>query len=256
MRSNLRWTRTLCVGKTAGSPPNRWNSGSTTDPIKRRRLRRLNCAARVNSTPPAPAPTTPIRGASVKGKHAFDEPRPAGQEVVDRLDGHDVFGRSRNVEARRGARIDREDVIREIRPAAKPKHPPVEVDAGDFIVDEAGSRETRERHEIDVGIVVVVVPGDEPRQHAGIRRMNVPADQRKPHSRNRLHAEALDDRDMAVAAADQDKVLRYRRIGSTVHGKPILARRFKLKRSTIRTTPRHSATPRLSEGVQRAAEPG
>ena len=56
-------------------------------------------------------------------------------------------------------------------------------------------------------LVVAVVAGDQPRQHAGIRRVHLPADHGQAHARHWAHAEALQHRDVAMPAPTSTRSL-------------------------------------------------
>jgi hypothetical protein len=53
--------------------------------------------------------------------------------------------------------------------------------------------------------------GDEAWQHSGIGRLYIARDKRDAQARHRLHAEALQDMDVSVSAADEDEVFDDRR---------------------------------------------
>lgn len=58
-RSNARRTAALCVGRIRGPPSSRWKRSSPgSRPSARNSFSRRYCMASVNSTPPAPAPTS------------------------------------------------------------------------------------------------------------------------------------------------------------------------------------------------------
>ena len=61
--------------------------------------------------------------------------------------------------------------------------------------------------QVDMALVEVVMAGDEARQHAGIGRVRVAADQGEAHAGDRFHAEPFQHRDVAVAAADEHEIL-------------------------------------------------
>lgn len=58
-----------------------------------------------------------------------------------------------------------------------------------------------------MGLVAIVVTRDIPRKHARIGRMDIPGYQRDPDPGYRIHAEALQDRDMTVAASHEHEIL-------------------------------------------------
>ena len=69
-----------------------------------------------------------------------------------------------------------------------------------------GAGKTRQRPQIDMNVVVIVMAGNKARQHARIRRMDIAADEREANAGQRLHAELFENRNVAVTAADQDQV--------------------------------------------------
>ena len=79
---------------------------------------------------------------AVECQDTFDETRPARNEVIDRFDGNDTAFGAQYVQTRCGPSIDRHEVVGEIRPILEAQSTVGEVDAGDFIVDETGTRES------------------------------------------------------------------------------------------------------------------
>ena len=68
-----------------------------------------------------------------------------------------------------------------------------------------------------MGLVEVIVTGDQTRQHAGIGRVGVPADQRETNARHRLHAETFEHSHVAVPPAYKYEVLNDRSLAA-LHG--------------------------------------
>src|SRR5690348_8124966 len=66
-------------------------------------------------------------------------------------------------------------------------------------------------------LVVVVVAGDQSRQHAGIRRVHLATDHRQAHAWHLAHAEAFQYRDVAVPAPHEHQVLDDRGL-AVLHG--------------------------------------
>ena len=58
-----------------------------------------------------------------------------------------------------------------------------------------------------MGLVEIVMPGNQAREHSGVGRVNVARQQGQADPWNRFHAEHLEDRDMAVPATDQHEIL-------------------------------------------------
>ena len=143
----------------------------------------------------------------------FDKLLPAGYESVDRLDRHHpAFGPADVAHSRGGADIDRQHVVGDRRTAAAQHRLVDQVEADGLVVIEARAGEPGQRFEVDMGVVEPVMAGHQPRQHAGIRRVHVAANECQPDPGQRLHAEPLEHGDMAVAASDQDQILDHRRV--------------------------------------------
>ena len=144
---------------------------------------------------------------------ALEQRLPAGDELADWLDRNDPVGPSAGEPGRR-ADVDAQIVERHRRtPLAQDALPfQVEADAAGAVEPRAGER--RQRTEVDVGLVEPVEPGDETRQHARVRGVDVPRDQGEADARDRLHAERPQHGQMAVPAAEQHQV---RLDGAAVH---------------------------------------
>ena len=89
--------------------------------------------------------------------------------------------------------------------SCEPRAPVAEVDADDDVAQPPRPGALRQRRQVDVRFGVRVVPGDEPGQHAGVRRQRVGADQREVDAGLGLLREAAQDLDVAVAAADEQQ---------------------------------------------------
>ena len=85
------------------------------------------------------------------------------------------------------------------------------VEADRLVADQPCGGKAREPAEIDVALLKGVVPGDIARQHAGIGRLTVAADQGDAHPGHRPHAKALQHANMGMAATDENEVLSDRR---------------------------------------------
>ena len=83
------------------------------------------------------------------------------------------------------------------------------VESDDRVPVELRLGELAQRHQVDVGFRVGIMPGKETRKHAGIRRIVRAGNKSQPYPGNGVHAEGLDDGDMGVAASDQNDVLCY-----------------------------------------------
>ena len=58
-----------------------------------------------------------------------------------------------------------------------------------------------------MGLVEVVITGDQSRQHAGIRGVHLARDESEAHAWERIHAEHAQHRNVGVPGADQHHVL-------------------------------------------------
>ena len=74
------------------------------------------------------------------------------------------------------------------------------------ITMQARTGEAAQRAEVDMRFVIGVVTGDQPRQHAGIRRVHLAADHGQAHARHGAHAETFQYGDVAVPTAHEYKV--------------------------------------------------
>ena len=146
------------------------------------------------------------------GSHALQESEPAPAEVGDGLHRHRTFRRAGDrLEAGRRADIERQQVVGDRRPVLQQHLAVGAIDAGRLGMDQAGAGPGAQPCQVDVAFVECVLPGDEARDHAGVRRLDVPRDQAEPHPGHRLHGEAFQDMDVGMAAANQHEVLEERR---------------------------------------------
>ncbi len=144
--------------------------------------------------------------------HALHYPLPALRQPVDGLDRRGVLGGAGyGAQMRRRTDVDRGDVVGDRRPRPANHAPFGEIETGRFVVEEARAGEAGERPQIDMALRARVVAGDEPGQHAGIRRLHVSRDQGDAQARHRPHAEAFQDMDVGVPAADEHEVFDDRR---------------------------------------------
>ena len=142
---------------------------------------------------------------------ACRQPLPSGDQPADRLDGNGVIRRPFHADRRRDSDIDREQIVRDRRPVTADDGTAVGVEPDRFIVIEPGTGKAGQRRQIDVRVVERVVPGDEPRQHARVRRMEIACDQGYPDARDRPHPEPAKNNHVGVTAADEDQILQHRR---------------------------------------------
>jgi len=128
-------------------------------------------------------------------------------------------GAGDRVEGWRRADIDGKKIVGERRPVLQQYLATGAIDAGCLGMNQPRAGPGGQPGEIDVAFVERVAAGDEARDHAGVGRLDVPPDQREPHARHRLHAEAFQHMDVAMAAANQHEVLEK---GRSLHPDPYI----------------------------------
>ncbi len=154
--------------------------------------------------------------ASFARKNARPQRLEAAQESVDRLDGDGVLARAGHIRGvRRGADIEREQIVRNRRAPAADDVAAGEIEVDRFILIKPRAGEASERTGIDVRVVEPVVAGDEARQHSGIGCVHLATEQSEAHARDGLHPEHAQHRDVGVAGANQHHVLEHR--GRSLH---------------------------------------
>ena len=141
---------------------------------------------------------------------------PARDKGADRLDRYAVDLRARDGQRRPRADVDRQHVVRHRRPVPAQHRPGAEVEPHHFVVVQAGAGEPCQRPQIDVRVVESIVPGNQARQHAGVRRVDVARDHGHTQAGDGVHPEQLQHDRVTVPAADQDEVLQHGR-GWAVH---------------------------------------
>ena len=122
------------------------------------------------------------------------------------LTGNGVVASARHRDIRRRSDIDRQQIEGHRRPITADDAPPGRSSPIDFIETGTRAGEPREPLQIDMRVLERVMPRDEPRQHARVRRLDPARNQRQPDARHRAHAELPQDRDMAVPTAQQDQI--------------------------------------------------
>ena len=132
---------------------------------------------------------------------------PAFSEGVDRLDPERMLlGPLDAAHGRLRADVEGENVESDRRASGGQDSPAVKVDPGRRGVYDPRAREPGQSSKIDMRLLRRVVAGDEARQHSGVGGEQVARDQGEPDPGDRLHAEALEYRHVAVSAADQNDV--------------------------------------------------
>ena len=83
-------------------------------------------------------------------------------------------------------------------------------------MDQPRARAGAERSQVDVAFLEAVVAGDEARDHAGVGRLDIAADQRHPRVLQRPLAKLLEHMDVGMAAADQHQISHHRPVYPTI----------------------------------------
>ena len=137
---------------------------------------------------------------------------PGAEEPVDGLHPDRVLDRAGDAGGRRrSADVERDEIELERPAVGERHHPPARIDAGRQRFPEARTREAGHALEVDVHRRVVVVAGDESRQHPRVRRQPVRADEHQLDAGQRRAAEPAQHLDVRVAAADEDEALQRAR---------------------------------------------
>jgi len=114
-------------------------------------------------------------------------------------------------QARRGADIDRQQVVVHRRALGADHAALAAVDVDHLIAVEAGAGELTQPAQVDMHIVERIMTGDVARQHAGIGRVGVATDDGQADTGLWLHGKAHQHADVAVPTADQDDITHDRR---------------------------------------------
>ena len=85
-----------------------------------------------------------------------------------------------------------------------------EIEPDHFIMEKTRAGKSRQRPKIYMCVVKFIMPGNIPGQHARIRSVRIATDKCQAQPRYRLHAELLEDSDMAVSSAYEDKIFNDR----------------------------------------------
>ena len=169
-----------------------------------------------------PGPYDCYRGRVRQAFNPAQQSFPARQQIADGLHRHRILVDSRDVSRTRSRTdVQGQQVVRDRGPVRESKLAASQIQSGDRIVDEPRLAEYRELAQVDMGLVERVVPGQQAGQHARIGRVHVAAHQGQLHARHGFHAEHLQDRYMAVPAANEHEVLDDGR-GLCVHPLPDL----------------------------------
>ena len=235
-RMNLAPTRRLCVGRMRAVALNRWNAGmSSARPASPSSRRSACCMARVSSMPAAPAPTT----ATCSGRDAASTRACSCSQRATRapigLTGTPWACAPRDRQRRPRADVYGQYVVRHRRAVAAQHRAAGQVETHRFVVEQAGPGKPRQRLQVDMRVVEAVVPGNQPRQHAGVRRMDVAGHDGHAEARNGIHAQHPEHDGVTVPAAQQDEVLEHgRRL--PVH-RPLSSPSCTAARSSMRAAP-------------------
>lgn len=105
------------------------------------------------------------------------------------------------------ADIDRQNVISHRWATLADDLFSIGVDAGHAVVKQSCRSELAQRPQIDMRLVIFIVPGDIARQHAGVGRVHISRNHGEANTAQGLHAEAFNHSNVAVASADKHEVL-------------------------------------------------
>ena len=106
-------------------------------------------------------------GSSGSRQNSLPDLGPAAEKVADGLDWNYRFSGSRNrTESGCGADVDGDQVVGYGWPGTAQDPLGVQVEADSLIVVEAGARELGKWPQVDVGLIIFVVAGDEAREHS------------------------------------------------------------------------------------------
>ena len=134
-----------------------------------------------------------------------EEPLEKVTKTGNGLDGND--GRMEGCLRRLTANVDRAGVKANRRTTIKAVHfSSYAVEARRSCMHEASSRKATELIEIEVNLLLRVMPRDVARQHARVGRENVLGNERDAEAVRFLHAQHLQDVYVCVASSDQDQV--------------------------------------------------
>ena len=109
-------------------------------------------------------------------------------------------------------------------------HGPVgEIKPDDLVVIQSGPGKPRQGSQVNMNIVIGIVPGQKAWQHARVGRVHIAADHRQAYSGHGMHAKLLEHGDMAMSTANEDQIFDNGRllplhICLSEHGYPRLGR--------------------------------
>ena len=149
--------------------------------------------------------------------HPRQQRQPTLIEAGDGFDWHGKFCCPRDVaQARGGANVDGQSVIRHGRAVAAQHFARCTVNAHHLVAVQAGAGKHGQAGQVDVDLIKAVMPGHVAGQHARVRRVHIRTNYSQAHAGFGLHAKALEHAHMAVAAAYQHNVAGYR-LGRGLH---------------------------------------
>ena len=148
---------------------------------------------------------------SVVGFSPFQQGQPTLVETGDGFDRDSVVSGTRNVVyPRRGTNVDGQQIPGDVRAVLADNPLVPAVNANGFIPVKAGAGEFGELAQINMNIVVFIMPGNIAGQHTGVGRMGIAADQGQTNPRYRLHRKTLEYTYVAVATPNQNDIAQYR----------------------------------------------
>jgi hypothetical protein len=105
--------------------------------------------------------------AFVTGEQSLLEPGPGLDKAIDRLDRElDLVGFPYHWARRPRTDVDRQQVVIERRPVFELDLPDIGIERDHLVMNNARTGKARQRQQIDMGVIVGVMSGDETWQHA------------------------------------------------------------------------------------------
>lgn len=179
---------------------------------------KLNAERKLDSARAASDHSNPA-GATSRRLRLIDNLRKLRQEAFDRLHWDGVLGRTGNIVRARGRTgINREQVEPDRGTIFQEHESILQIEPRRFRAVELRPGESAQLAQINMRLVKAVMPRDQPRQHPGIRRHHVLANQRHPRAGDRVHPKHLEHGDVRMPSSEKDNFFADRGTG-TVHSR-------------------------------------
>ena len=134
---------------------------------------------------------------------ALEQLQPAVIKALNGFNRHCVVAGTGHAAQLRGRpNIDRQLVVRHGRAVAAQDFFVNAVNAHYLVFEQPCTCKHAQARQIDMYLVIVVVPSHVARQHARVRGVHVGTNERKANAGDRLHTKAFEHAHMAVASAD------------------------------------------------------